>query len=103
MIFLTGDVHDMSMGRDDQEWLKKHSDLTEIECAHKYSELAEKYKLKMSLRFFGHFLQWITSKLAAIHTTPFSPVGDICCLIFSSVPTTALGIIKEEIFKRLFR
>lgn len=56
-IFLTGDVHDMSMGREDQAWLKQHTRLTEIECALKYAELAGRYHLKLTLFLSGNLVE----------------------------------------------
>ncbi|HYX08698.1 MAG TPA: hypothetical protein VE912_18345 [Bacteroidales bacterium] len=48
-IILTGDVHQMSLGSADQNYLKG----TEVESAYKYTEIAEYYGVNVTLFFTG--------------------------------------------------
>jgi hypothetical protein len=53
VIFVTGDVHDMHMGGLDQLWLRKHTNMTEMQCAVKYAMLAGKYNIPVTLFVTG--------------------------------------------------
>ncbi|MES0488515.1 MAG: hypothetical protein ABUK01_00880 [Leptospirales bacterium] len=55
-VFITGDVHDSQLRGYDSKWLKRYHKMDEIDCALKYGELAEKYKIPVTLFFTGRCL-----------------------------------------------
>ncbi len=54
MIFLTGDIHHMSMNSSDQKFLKR----SEVELAVKYADIAERYGIKVTLFITGKALEY---------------------------------------------
>jgi hypothetical protein len=53
MIYLTGDLHDMSLRSGNQEHCMKRFDMTEMEVAQKYLELLEEAKVKTTFFITG--------------------------------------------------
>ena len=75
MIFVTGDVHDMDMGGEDQTWLRRHSGLTEMKCAVEYGEIAAKYGVPVTLFLTGKAARQEEEELSALVENEYVELG----------------------------
>jgi len=75
MIFVTGDVHDMDMGGADQDWLRRNSELTEMECAVKYGEIAARSGVPVTLFLTGKAARQENETLTSLLENEFVEVG----------------------------
>lgn len=74
MIVVTGDVHDMEMGGLDQKFLKSKN-MTELDCAVKYSEIAAQYAVPVTLYLTGKSVKNETDKCRTLSRNTFVDLG----------------------------
>lgn len=75
MIFVTGDVHHMGMGGADQTWLRNNTNLSEIDCAVKYAEIASKYEIPVTVFLTGRSVEEETDKVLGLFNNSYVEVG----------------------------
>jgi len=73
-VFVTGDVHDPHLRGYDNKWLKRNQGMDEIDCAIKYGDIAEKYKIPVTLFFTGKCFA-SEKRMKSLHAKSFVEFG----------------------------